>query len=136
MFIPQRPYFPDGPLRDALAYPEPAAHYGDDALRRTLQAAQLPARADRLDTPGAWNATLSGGERQRQAITRVLLKRPAWVFADEATSALDGPTEQRLYTQLRALVQERGGALVSVAHHDSVQAVHRTRWRLEPEGRG
>lgn len=66
----------------------------------------------------------------------MLLKRPAWVFVDEATSALDGPTEQRLYTQLRALVQERGGALVSVAHHDSVQAFHRTRWRLEPEGRG
>ena len=134
MFIPQRPYFPDGPMRDALAYPEPAARYGDDALRQALQAAQLPALAQRLDDAGAWNAMLSGGEQQRLAIARVLLKRPAWVFADEATSALDGPAEQRLYTALRDLVRERGGALVSVAHRDSVQAFHTTRWRLEPEG--
>ena len=134
MFIPQRPYFPDGRLRDALAYPEPAAHYGDAALRQALHEAQLPALAERLDDEGAWNATLSGGEQQRLAIARVLLKRPAWVFADEATSALDGPTEQRLYTRLRDLVRERGGALVSVAHRDSVQAFHGTRWRLKPEG--
>ena len=32
--IPQNPYFPDGPLRDALAYPEPAGKYSDEALRQ------------------------------------------------------------------------------------------------------
>ena len=131
MFIPQRPYFPDGRLRDALAYPEPADRYTDDALRRALREARLPRLAARLDDEGAWNATLSGGEQQRLAIARVLLKRPAWVFADEATSALDGPAEQQLYAHLRALVRERGGALVSVAHRDSVQAFHTTRWRLD-----
>ena len=135
MFIPQRPYFPDGPLRDALAYPEPAARYGDAALRRALCEAQLPALCARLDEAGAWNARLSGGEQQRLAIARVLLKRPAWVFADEATSALDGPTEGLLYQRLRDLVRGRG-ALVSVAHRDSVQPYHRTRWRLLPGAAG
>jgi putative ATP-binding cassette transporter len=42
MFIPQRPYFPDGPLRDALAYPEPASHYSDEQLKTALQDALLP----------------------------------------------------------------------------------------------
>lgn len=132
MFIPQRPYFPDGPLRDALAYPEPPAHYSDAALRRALNQARLPGLCPRLDEAGAWNAQLSGGEQQRLAIARVLLKRPAWVFADEATSALDAATEAQLYQRLRDLVQVRGGALVSVAHRDSVQAFHGTRWRLGP----
>lgn len=133
MFIPQRPYFPDGPLRDALAYPEPATRYTDDALRHALRDALLPQWVDRLDDAAAWNATLSGGEQQRLAIARVLLKRPAWVFADEATSALDTPAERTLYQRLGELVKQRGGALVSVAHRDSVQAFHRTRWRVVPE---
>ena len=37
MCIPQNPYFPDGSLRDALAYPEPAGRYSDDALRQALE---------------------------------------------------------------------------------------------------
>ena len=49
MFIPQRPYFPNGPLRDALAYPEAASHYSDDALRQALNEALLP---DLVDPPG------------------------------------------------------------------------------------
>jgi len=133
MFIPQRPYFPDGSLRDALAYPEPATHYADTALEQALIDAQLPRLVGQLDRQAAWNAVLSGGERQRLAIARVLLKRPAWVFADEASSALDGPAEAEVYARLVQLVNERGGALVSVAHRDSVARFHETCWLLDAE---
>lgn len=132
MFVAQRPYLPEGRLRDALAYPDAAAAYTDAALQQALRDAELAPLADRLDEVDAWNAVLSGGEQQRLALARVLLKRPAWVFVDEATSALDGPTEAAIYTRLLALVRERGGALVSVAHRDSVRAFHRTQWRLDP----
>ncbi|MEF9963835.1 MAG: ABC transporter ATP-binding protein/permease [Comamonas sp.] len=135
MFIAQRPYFPDGSLRQALAYPQAAATYTDAQLQAALAAAQLPQLAARLDEVAAWNAVLSGGEQQRLAIARVLLKRPAWVFADEATSALDQATEAQVYGQLQQLVRERGGALVSVAHRDSVQAFHGQRWQLDPAQR-
>lgn len=131
MFIPQRPYFPDGSLRDALAYPEPAARYGDAALQQALRDAQLPHLAGQLDRLAAWNAQLSGGEQQRLAIARVLLKRPAWVFADEASSALDSAAEAEVYARLLQLVREQGGALVSVAHRDSVARFHERRWRLD-----
>ncbi|KAF1049002.1 ABC transporter ATP-binding protein/permease [Xylophilus sp.] len=132
MFIAQRPYFPDGPLRDALAYPEPAARYDDAQLRQALADALLPQLAGRLDAVESWGHVLSGGEQQRLAIARVLLRRPAWVFADEATSALDAAAERQVYERLAALVRERGGALVSVAHRDSVAPFHRTQWVIDP----
>jgi putative ATP-binding cassette transporter len=136
MFIPQKPYFPDGRLRDALAYPEQAERFTDEELTQALHDALLPQLAGRLDAQDAWSQKLSGGEQQRLAIARVLLKKPAWVFADEATSALDGAAEQTLYARLQALTREAGGALVSIAHRPAVAAFHRTRWELlrQPEG--
>lgn len=131
MFIPQRPYFPDGRLRDALAYPEPASRYDDAALERALADAQLPGMIARLDEQAVWNAVLSGGEQQRLAVARVLLRQPAWVFADEATSAMDNETEAAIYRRLVDLVTRRGGALVSIAHRDSVLAFHNRRWRMD-----
>ena len=132
MFIPQRPYFPDGPLRDALAYPQPAADYTDEQLQDALRDALLPQLVQRLDEPDAWGQKLSGGEQQRLAIARVLLKQPAWVFADEATSALDKAAEETLYQRLTAMVQKAKGALVSIAHRPSVAAFHDKTWVLEP----
>ncbi|MPM46358.1 Inner membrane ABC transporter ATP-binding protein YddA [bioreactor metagenome] len=133
MFIPQRPYFPEGSLRDALAYPEPASHYSDEQFMQALDSARLPKLRARLDESSVWNAVLSGGEQQRLAIARVLLKRPAWVFADEATSALDNATESQVYAQLVQLVEGKHGGLVSIAHRDSVAAFHDKRWQLDPE---
>ena len=131
MFVPQRPYFPNGRLRDALAYPEPADRYADGALRAALNAALLPQLSQRLDEEDAWSQKLSGGEQQRLALARVLLKQPRWVFADEATSALDAAAEQSLYGKLTELVQQSGGALISIAHRPGVAAFHDKRWQLE-----
>ena len=138
MSIPQNPYFPDGRLRDALAYPEPASSYSDDALRQALDEALLPQLAARLDDEDAWSQKLSGGERQRLALARVFLKQPAWLLADEATSALDEEAEKTLYGRLLAMVQRRGGAMVSIAHRPALDEFHQRRWELEknPGGNG
>ena len=136
MFIPQRPYFPNGPLREALAYPEPATRYSDDAMQTALRDALLPALAAELDTADAWGQKLSGGEQQRLAIARVLLKQPAWVFADEATSALDDVAEKTIYQRLLAMVAKTGGGLVSIAHKPSVADFHNGNWRLEAQADG
>ncbi len=131
MFIPQRPYFPDGALRDALAYPQPAAQYSDDALKQALADALLPQLASRLDDKDAWTQKLSGGEQQRLAIARVLLKKPAWIFADEATSALDEAAEKTLYEKLLAHVKALHGGIVSIAHRPTAAAFHSRLWELE-----
>jgi putative ATP-binding cassette transporter len=130
MFIPQRPYFPDGTLRDALAYPQPAGAYSDDDLKQALTDALLPQLCSRLSDSDAWGQKLSGGEQQRLAIARVLLKKPRWIFADEATSALDESAEKSLYEKLQAHLASVNGGLVSIAHKPTVAAFHNQRWTL------
>lgn len=135
-FMPQRPYVPDGKLRDALTYPHPAADFSDDQLRQALNEALLPDLAARLDDSDAWSQKLSGGEQQRLAIARVLLKKPAWLFADEITSALDAEAEGVLYKRLSDTVQAAGGAMVSIAHRAAVGDFHNQRWTLVPQKDG
>jgi putative ATP-binding cassette transporter len=130
MFIPQHPYFPNASLRDALAYPEPAANYDEATLQQALRDALLPQLADQLDEVDAWSQKLSGGELQRLALARVFLKKPAWVFADEATSALDEEAEKTLYRRLMEMVKAGNGAIISIAHRHSVAAYHSHTWTL------
>lgn len=134
MFLPQRPYFPQGSLRDALAYPEPAQRYSDTELQQALRESLLPDLVDKLDEPATWGQKLSGGEQQRLAIARAILKKPRWLFVDEATSALDEAAEAILYERLKILVKDSDGALISIAHRPGVAAFHETLWGLQPGG--
>ena len=136
MFLPQRPYFPTGSLRAALAYPQTADPYDDGALQAALRDALLPDLASRLDDQDTWGQKLSGGEQQRLAIARALLKKPRWLFVDEATSALDEAAEATLYQRLQALVKASDGALVSIAHRPAVAAFHERQWTLEADPTG
>ena len=130
VFIPQRPYFPEGTLRNALAYPEISVKYTDEQMKQALELALLSQLVSQLDTVGQWTQQLSGGEAQRLAMALVFLKKPSWVFADEATSALDEATEKIIYERLLSMVMREGGALVSVAHRPSVAAYHQRLWQL------
>lgn len=131
MFIPQLPYFPNGPLREALAYPQNVALYSDDDLKSALNDALLPALGERLDEVASWSQTLSGGEQQRLAIARVLLKKPTWVFADEATSALDAASESFVYKALLSTIKQTKGAIISIAHKSDLVDYHTHCWTLE-----
>jgi putative ATP-binding cassette transporter len=131
MFLPQRAYFPQGRLRDALAYPEAAAKYQDAELQTALREALLPQLVERLDDEDAWGQRLSGGEQQRLAIARVLLKKPSWLFADEATSALDAESEDILYRRLLAQIHAGGGAMISIAHRPGLASLHNKHWVFE-----
>jgi len=136
VFMPQRPYVPDGTLRNALAYPNPAENYSDAELRQALVDALLPGLVDRLDDSDVWSQKLSGGEQQRLSIARVLLKKPSWLFADEITSALDAEAEGVLYKRLSDRVKAAGGAMVSIAHRAAVGDFHNQRWTLVPQAEG
>ena len=109
-FLPQRPYFPNGPLREALAYPGSASQYTDAQLTQALTDALLPHLASQLDAEDAWGQKLSGGEQQRLAAARVLLKQPRWLFVDDAPSALAAVADAHISARLQAVVQARQGA--------------------------
>ena len=130
LFLPQRPYFPLGSLRDALAYPAAADGFTDGVLRAALKDVGLETLAGRLDEVTPWSQRLSGGEQQRVAIARALLHRPDWLFLDEATSSLDPASEQALYA---LLVQRLPGAtILSIAHRPDLERHHRRVLEIDP----
>lgn len=106
LVMPQRPYFPLGALRQAVAYPRPAAQVPDAALRDVLSAVGLGHLVERLDEEADWSVLLSGGEQQRVAFARVLLRRPAVLMFDEPVSTLADGTGRDLYKMLIARLPE------------------------------
>jgi putative ATP-binding cassette transporter len=100
LVMPQRPYFPLGTLRQAIAYPVPAERVTDGELRDALAAVHLDHLAPRLDEEAEWGVMLSGGEQQRIAFARALIRRPAVLLFDEPVSTLDDGAGRELYRML------------------------------------
>lgn len=129
MFVPQRPYLPEGSLRDALAYPTAADAFDAQALDQAVLRAGLGPLASRLDVVARWSSILSPGEQQRVHFARVLLHRPDWVFLDESTSALDEDAERDLYLALRRHCPAT--TVVSVGHRGSLRSLHDSEWSVQ-----
>ncbi len=131
MLLPQRPYIPIGPLREALAYPAASASFSDQKLSETLIKVGLPALADRLDDNENWQMRLSGGEQQRLGVARALLSEPDWLFLDESTASLDEKSEANLY---RAIVETLPRTtLVSIGHQATINQFHKRRILFQPQ---
>ena len=129
-FMPQKPYFPLGTLREAMIYPEKPNGIDDEELREALHKVGLDHLRGRLDEEERWDHILSGGEQQRLAFARVLLQKPAWVFMDEATSALDDAGQANV---MRLLAQDLPDtAVVSIGHRPGLEAFHTRELVLEP----
>jgi putative ATP-binding cassette transporter len=122
MFLPQRPYFPIGSLKDAVAYPSEPADIDDAAVRSAVAAVGLPALADHLDEEAHWNARLSLGEQQRLGLARAIIAAPDYLFLDEATASLDDASEAKLYKLLAEKLPST--TIVSVGHRATLEAFH------------
>ena len=139
LFLPQKPYLPQGSLRQALYYPGPVPQLapvppaGADPATTVLRQCQLGHLAAQLDDTDDWGRILSLGEQQRLAIGRVLLNRPRIVFLDEASSAMDEGLELAMYELLRSSLPDM--MLVSVGHRTSLLAFHEQQLDLLGEGR-
>ena len=102
-FLPERPYFPLGSLRQAIAYPEQTDRFDGRAMEAALEAVGLKRLASGLDDVERWDKRLSTDEQQALAFARVLVHRPAWIIMDDCTSDLDLTQTRRVFEALDTL---------------------------------
>ncbi|MFT4011230.1 MAG: ABC transporter ATP-binding protein, partial [Nocardioidaceae bacterium] len=134
----------DCQARTAMVFQEPAT-----ALNPTMRVGNLVASTWRLGHPGrsrnearaaavelleqvgisragdrmnAWPHELSGGMRQRVMIAAALATDPEILLCDEPTTALDVRVQAQILDLLRALVADRGMAMIFVSHDLAVVA--------------
>ena len=141
-YIPQRPYLPNGTLRDQLIYPDTLesmkAKGKTDAVSKdktlltlfviqdvqellaSVRLEKLVAREGGWGAENDWNDVLSGGEKQRVAMARLLYHKPKYAILDECTSAVSIDVEQHLYDHMKA----QGITLITISHRPTVWAFH------------
>jgi putative ATP-binding cassette transporter len=112
MVVPQRPYVPNGTLRNALLYPDTSATAGAGEIERALADAGLAHLVPRLDQTERWDQVLGNGERQRLCVARVLIHRPDIVILDDALAALDEAAQAEI--EARIVDRLRGATLISL----------------------
>jgi putative ATP-binding cassette transporter len=132
MMLPQRPYFPVGPLQAAIVYPAEAGAFSSDQVKEALSSVGLPQLASRLAEEAHWNRMLSLGEQQRLGLARALLHAPQFLFLDEATASLDEAAEAALYHLLKE--QMPATTIVSIGHRSTLDAFHQRNVALVRDG--
>jgi putative ATP-binding cassette transporter len=130
--LPQQPYFPVATLATAVTYPAKAGTFEPEHIAEVLRAVGLPHLAERLDQEAHWNRMLSPGEQERLALARAILQAPDYLLLDEATASLDEPAEAALYGLLHERLKK--ATIVSIGHRATLQAFHRRRLTLVPDG--
>ncbi|XP_069886230.1 lysosomal cobalamin transporter ABCD4 isoform X1 [Dipodomys merriami] len=140
LFLPQKPFFTDGTLREQVIYPlkeiyPDSGSADDERIMRFLELAglsSLVARTEGLDQQVDWNwyDVLSPGEMQRLSFARLFYLQPKYAVLDEATSALTEEVESELYR----IGQQLGMTFISVGHRPNLEKFHS--WVLKLYGGG
>jgi vitamin B12/bleomycin/antimicrobial peptide transport system ATP-binding/permease protein len=132
MFIAQRPFLPEGTLRETLCYPQPPDAFIASAIRHALECVGLIRLVPRMDERDNWEQVLPQRAQQQLAFARVLLQRPAWVFMEEATDAFD-PKGERLILEM--LCRELPNtSVLNISFHPGLRPFHHRMLVLSREG--
>ena len=122
VFMPQRPFLPEGTLRQALAYPGSPDAFGDDLIRYALECAGIVWLARRLDERNNWEQLLPLRAQQRLGFARVLMQSPAWIFMEEATDAFDPKSERLILEMLHRELPDT--AVLTISFHAGLESLH------------
>jgi putative ATP-binding cassette transporter len=128
LFMPQRPFLPQGTLRAALCYPLAPEAFAAADLARALECAGLAWLVPRLDDQDNWEQALPLRAQQRLGFARALLRRPAWIFMEEATDAFDADGERQILETLYRELPDCGVLVISF--HTGLEALHERRMVL------
>lgn len=118
VFLPQRPFLPDGTLQAALSYPHASGHFNNARIQHALTCAGVAWLAPRLEESDDWDRVLPLRAQQRLGIARLLLHHPAWVFIEEATDAFDVQGEESMTEVLHRELQ--GSTLLTISFHSTL----------------
>jgi ABC-type multidrug transport system fused ATPase/permease subunit len=121
-YTPQTPRLFSTSLRENLLL-DLSGDGTDGALRHALAVSQLEHDVTGLrdgvaSQVGARGVALSGGQVQRAAVARMLVRRPELLVLDDLSS-LDGPTEDALWSALRA---DPSATILAASHRRAVLA--------------
>ncbi|QGM47478.1 ABC transporter ATP-binding protein/permease [Methylocystis heyeri] len=97
MFMPKRPFIPDGPLRDVLAYPLRAEDFAEEDYVFALTRLGFAYLSKVLDRRARWDRELTEREQQGVAFARLLLHKPHCVVIDGAVGALAADLRKTLF---------------------------------------
>lgn len=136
-FLPHRPYYPPGKLRELLD------DFGTrpvdtDRMIEVLRLAGFGlsgAASKMLDEHADWTERLPPGDLQAVSVARLLLRPPAWAFMNGVVSAFSPAQRERVYK----LLKEAGITYVTFSDEAEVAQFHDRvlhvegggRWRLE-----
>ncbi|WP_439290844.1 ABC transporter ATP-binding protein/permease [Lonepinella koalarum] len=131
LFLPQKPYLPQGRLIDALFYPNLAPDNVDLAQAAdTMRAVQLGHLSDKLEQENDWTRVLSLGEQQRLAFARLLITQPKIAFLDEASASMDEGLEDAMYRLLHERLPNT--TIISVGHRSTLNVHHQQQLEIDP----
>ncbi|MGX9572923.1 ABC transporter ATP-binding protein/permease [Mesorhizobium sp. f-mel] len=99
-FVPRKPYFPLGTLREVLNHADAAV--SDAEISAVLAEVGLGRLSSSLDRSARWERELSDDEQRLLAFARLVLRQPKWVIIDEALDTFDGATLSRVLSMLEA----------------------------------
>lgn len=132
LFLAQRPFLPEGTLREAICYPLATDAFSEADILRVLESVGLSRLVPRLDEQDNWEQALPPRAQQQLGFSRVLLQQPAWVFLDEATDAFDPEGELAV---LEMLYRELPDAtLLTISFHPDLGRLHQRTLTLNRAG--
>lgn len=120
LLMPQKGYFPDASLREALVYPHDPAGFEEERLAAALDRVGLTTLSGRLDLRERWDRKLAEDDQARLRIANALLIKPEWLIIDDILDSLEDDTQREL---ARALSVMTGTAIVYIGRSEIFQQV-------------
>ncbi|CAM5767819.1 ABC transporter ATP-binding protein/permease [Bosea minatitlanensis] len=138
LFLPERPYFPIGTLRVALAYPAGPLDHKDEHYAEALRSVGLDRFVEDLDREIDWDRRLSLEEQQTLGFARVFLHAPRWVFLNDSLGAV---SEKRRAALMAAFAAKLGQCTIvstdsDIGHHFFQRTIHLRHARRREAGAG
>jgi putative ATP-binding cassette transporter len=135
IFMSQRPYFPHGTLRDALAYPAPPNRFEEKAFVHALERMGLGHLVGSLGQVRRWDRDLSADDQQSLAFARLLLHKPKFALIDGAIDSLNDEAREIVFDIFKNELAET--AILNIGRPDTQNGFFTRVLHLikDPEGR-